>query len=217
MKIKKEHIGTLDKYLDFGMSEYGDEEFRNELRDEGFKFVDFDKSNFKNCNLTKVTFENCNFSFCDFTEIRQWNCTYNRCIFSNSKFNNATMGVDVAYSNCSFDKCRLNGKCFSFGYNAKFRNCSFEGCDIKSTSILSVTFKDCFFSSTLTNVRLSGEVEAKVSTKNGQLQFPATFVNCDLSNSTFIGVEIMDGAILVQTVLPVQNSERFNNDRIYFP
>lgn len=217
MKLKTEHIGTSSKHLDFSKTDYGDDEFRNALNDAKFQFVDFDNSSFKNCNLTKVIFEDCTFSRCDFKEVRQWDCVYKNCRFINTKFNNATMGVEVEYSNCQFEKCKLDGKYFSFGNNTKFNNCSFEYCDIKSTWILSVTFNKCTFSSKLTNIRFSGEMEAKVATESGQLAYPATFLNCNLSTSTFEELEIMDGAILIETVLPNQPKERFNNDRVYYP
>ncbi len=212
-----EHIGTLDNYLDFTNTEYGDGEFRNLLEDIKFKFADFDNSSFKNCNLTNVTFENCNFIHCDFTEVRQWNCSYKNCKFGNTNFYNSTMGTMVEYFDCQFQKSKLYGRSFSFGYNSKYNRCSFEKCIINSTWILSVTFKDCVFSSRLTNIRFSGEKEAKVSTEMRKLEFPATFLNCNLSNSIFEDLEIMDGAILMETLLPNQHFERFNNDRIYYP
>jgi uncharacterized protein YjbI with pentapeptide repeats len=212
-----EHIGTFDKYLDFSETEYGDSEFRNDLKDVKFKFVDFDKSSFQNCNLTNVTFEHCNFNRCDYKEVRQWNCIYENCIFNKTNFFNSTMGTTVEYLNCRFEKSKLHGKYFSFGYNTKFNNCSFDICDIKSTWILSTTFNNCIFSSKLTNIRFSGEKESKASSKNGHLEYPATFINCNLGNSIFEELEIMDGAILINTILPDQHNERFNNDRIYYP
>ena len=215
--VMTDHIGLLDKYLDFSETEYGDGVFRNELKNIKFTFVDFDKSSFQNCNLTNVIFEHCNFSRCDFTEVRQWDCVYKNCKFNNTKFINATMGKNVEYFNCQFEKSKLNGKYFSFGHKSVFNGCSFEKCDIKSTRILSVIFRECSFSSKLTNTRFSGKTEAKVSTEDGHLEFPATFINCNLSNSIFEELEIMDGAILIDTLLPNQYHQRFNNDRIYYP
>jgi hypothetical protein len=127
------------------------------------------------------------------------------------------MGVEVKYLNCQFAKSTLTGKYFSFGQNTEFRKCIFDKCDIKSTWILSIIFDECIFSSKLTNVRFSGEKEAEVSTAQGRSEFPATFINCDFSNSLFQELEIMDGVILTETMLPDQYNERFNNDRIYYP
>lgn len=213
----EEQVGTIDNYLDLSKTEYGSAEFRNNLQNKKFQFVSFDKSSFLNCNLTNITFKNCDFAHCDFTEIRQWNCIYENCSFSNAKFYNSTMGVNVKYFDCQFVKSKLTGKYFSFGQNAEFNKCTFEKCDIKSAWILSIIFKDCFFSSRLINVRFSGQKEADVSSTQSHSEFPGTFINCDFSNSIFEDVEIMDGAVLTDTLLPKQNNERFNNDRTYYP
>lgn len=215
--LTEEHIGTKDNYLDFGNSTFGHKENRNDLKNTIFEFVEFNNSSFQNCNLTKVVFKNCNFNSCDFTDLRQWNCIYDNCKFVNTKFFNASMGVEVKYSNCHFVKSKLDGREFTFGRNSEFVNCTFEKCVIKSTWILSTKFIECIFSSRFTNVRFSGVLEAKVSTSNGRFEFPATFIDSDLSDSTFEELEIMDGVILTQTVLPNQHFERFNNDRIYYP
>lgn len=212
-----EYIGTHDNYLDFSKTEYGNSEYRNSLKNTKFQFINFNKSSFQNCNLINVVFKNCDFTRCDFTEVRQWNCIYENCKFTNAKFYNATMGVEVKYLDCQFTKSKLYGKYFSFGHNTEFNVCFFENCEIKSTWILSIIFKKCIFSSKLTNIRFSGKKEAKTSTTTGYLEFPATFINCDFSRSTFEELEIMDGAILTETILPKQKSERFNNDRIYYP
>ena len=213
----EEHIGTVDNYLNFTETEFGSVEFRNDIKNKRFQFVSFNKSNFHNCNLINVIFKDCDFIRCDFTEIRQWNCIYENCKFSNNKFYNATMGVEVKYLSCQFVKSKFIGKYFSFGHNNEFNKCTFEKCDIKSAWILSILFKECFFSSKLTNVRFSGQKEAEVSSTNGHSEFPSTFINCDFSNSIFEDIEIMDGAILTDTLLPNQHRERFNNDRIYYP
>lgn len=213
----EEHIGTLDNYLDFSEIEYGSSEYRKDIKKTKFHFVTFNKSSFQNCNLRNVVFKDCDFISCDFTEIRQWNCVYENCKFTNTKFYNSIMGEEVKYLNCKFVKSKLTGKHFSFGHNTEFSKCIFDKCDIKSTWILSILFKECVFSSTLTNVRFSGEKEAKVSTTHGHSEFPATFLYCDFSNSIFEEIEIMDGAILTKTVLPNQHNERFNNDRVYYP
>lgn len=210
-------IGTVDNYLDLSGTEYGSAKFRNDIKNKRFQFVSFNKSSFHNCNLTNVIFKDCDFTRCDFTEIRQWNCVYENCRFTDTKFYNSTMGAEVKFLNCQFFKSKLTGKHFSFGHNTEFNKCIFDKCDIKSTWILSIIFKECTFSSKLTNVRFSGEKEAKVSTTHGHSEFPATFINCDFGNSIFEGLEIMDGAILTDTVLPNQYNERFNNDRLYYP
>lgn len=213
----EEHSGTYNNYLDFSNTKYGNSEYRNNLENTKFQFINFNKSSFQNCNLTNVVFKNCDFTRCDFTEVRQWNCVYENCKFTNVKFYNSTMGVEVKYFNCQFAKSKLYGKYFSFGHNTEFNMCTFESCEIKSTWILSIVFKECIFSSKLTDIRFSGEKEAKISTTNGHLEFPVTFVNCDFSRSIFEELEIMDGVILTETILPQQKSERFNNDRIYYP
>lgn len=213
----KEHIGEVDNYLDFSKTEYGDKKYRNDLMNSLFEFVDFNNSNFQNCNLTNVTFKNCDFTYCDFTELRQWNCIYENCKFDNTKFYNSSMGVDIKYSHCKFIKSKLGGKQFTFGHNSEFNKCIFENCEIKSVWILTTKFVECTFSSKFTNVRFSGTLESKVSTTKSNIEFPATFIKCDMSNSTFEGLEIMDGVILKETILPSQHSERLNNDRIYYP
>lgn len=213
----KEHIGAKDNYLHFTKTEYGDKKHRNDLSSSNFEFVDFNNSSFLNCNLTNVLFKYCNFTGCDFTEVRQWNCIYENCSFTNSKFYNATMGVNAKYSDCLFRKSMLNGKGFSFGHNSEYNRCTFEKCDIKSAWILSTRFYECTFSSRLTNVRFSGELEAKVSTSHDRLEFPATFIKCDMSKSVFEELEIMNGAILTDTSLPNQHNERLKDDRIYYP
>ncbi len=213
----KEHIGNVENLLDFTETEYGDNEFRNEIKNIKFEFVDFDNSNFRNCNITNVIFKNCKLSNCDFTEIRQWNSIYENCIFENCKFYNAYLGNNIKYSFCNFIKSKLNGKYFSFGKNTEFEKCTFEMCEIKSTWILTTKFIECDFSSKFINVRFSGTLEAIVSTTKNNLEFPATFIKCNLNKSTFKALEIMDGAILTNTILPNQENERFNNDRIYYP
>ncbi|RXK61442.1 hypothetical protein ESA94_00025 [Lacibacter luteus] len=213
----EEQTGTVYNYLDFSETEYGSADYRNDIKNKKFQFISFNKSSFQNCNLTNVIFKDCHFTRCDFTEIRQWNCVYENCKFFDTKFYNSAMGVQVKYSNCQFVKSKLTGKYFTFGQNTEFNKCTFEKCDIKSTWILSIIFKECAFSSRLTNVRFSGEKEAKVSSTSGHSEFPATFINCDFSNSIFEDLEIMDGAILTDSLLPNQHSKRFNNDRIYFP
>lgn len=213
----EEHIGTKDNYLNLSKSEYGETEYRNNLTNSNFEFVDFNNSSFQNCNLANVIFKSCDFTRCDFTEIRQWDCIYENCTFDNAKFYNASIGVNVKYSNCIFRKSKLNGKHFSFGHNTDFNRCIFENCDIKSTWIISTKFCECIISSKLTNVRFSGELEARISTSQGNSEFPATFIKCNLSQSIFEDLEIMDGAILVETSLPDQYNERFNNDRTCYP
>ena len=217
LKNMKKEIGAADNYLEFSETEYGSSEFRINIKNKRFQFVAFNKSSFLNCNLTDLIFQDCEFTRCDFTEIRQWNCAYENCKFTDTKFYNSTMGVEVKYLNCQFIKSKLTGKYFSFGHNTEFNRCIFEKCDIKSTWILSIIFRECTFSSKLTNVRFSGEKEAAVLNTDENREFPATFINCDFSNSTFKNLEIMDGAILIDTLLPNQHSERFNNDRIYYP
>jgi uncharacterized protein YjbI with pentapeptide repeats len=211
------HIGTKENYLDFGKSEYGKTGHRNNLTNNSFEFVNFNNSSFINCNLTDVIFKHCDFTRCDFTEIRQWNCVYENCTFDNARFYNASIGVNSKYSDCVFRKSKLYGKGFSFGHRSEFNRCLFENCDIKSTYIISTRFYECIISSKLTNLRFSGELEARVSTVNGNTQFPATFIKCNMDKSVFKNLEIMDGAILIETTLPDLYNERFNNDRTYYP
>jgi len=213
----EDQTGAVDDYLEFSETEFGSVDYRNNIKNKKFQFVTFNKSSFQNCNLTNVIFKDCDFTLCDFTEIRQWNCIYENCKFTNSKFYNSTLGVEVKYINCQFIKSKLTGKYFTFGHNTEFKKCIFEKCDIKSTWIQSIVFDECIFSSKLINVRFTGEKEAKIATTDNYSEFPATFINCDFSNSIFEQLEIMDGAILNETVLPKQYNERFNNDRIYYP
>lgn len=210
-------IGTKDNYIDFSKIEYGNAEYRDDLKNTKFEYVDFNSSSFQSCNLTNVIFKHCDFTRCDFTDVRQWNCIYENCKFDNTKFFNATMGVDVNYSDCRFIKSKLNGKYFDFGHNSEFKRCDFVKCDIRSAWILSVKFYECTFSSKLANVRFSGKLEAQISISQGIFKFPATFIKCDMSKSIFEELEIMDGTILIETILPDQYNERFDINNIYYP
>lgn len=209
--------GKGDKYLNISEAEYGSGDYRKDLKKERFQFIAFNNSSFRNCNLMSLVFKNCDFTRCDFTETRQWDCLYEDCIFLGSKFYNSSMGVEGKYSNCRFVNIKFTGKGFTFGNHTEFKKCIFENCDILSTWILSTIFVECTFASKFINVRFSGEKEANVSSRPGHSEFPATFVNCDFSNSIFENIEIMDGAILTDTLLPNQHSERFNSDRIIYP
>jgi len=124
------------------------------------------------------------------------------------------MGVETKYDGITFDSCKLTGKYFSFGFQSHFKRSHFTNCEIGSAWINTIRFEKCTFSSKFKNVRLSGTLEASIDPDG--MEFPATFLECDLSKSVFEGVEIMDGVILDNTALPDQKSRRFNNDRLCY-
>lgn len=66
-------------------------------------------------------------------------------------------------------------------------------------------------------MRFSGMKEAEILSHTEKGNYPATLIRCDFKNSSFKQVELMDGIILDQTILPGQEFERFNDDRIYYP
>lgn len=184
----------------------GDGKFPQELRDLKVSWADFSFANFLNCGFTKMKFENCKFERTTFKELCSWDSEFAHCEFDGADFTNSTLGVRSLFTDCVFRNCKLKGKYFSFGNQSRFRNCKFIDCHIQSAWILSVTFDRCIFSSKFVNMRFSGALEASVSHDDGE--YPATLIDCDLSRSVFKSVEIMDGAIFKNTLLPDQTSQR---------
>ena len=215
--IKSNQQGSELKPIDLRGIPFGSQKKRNILENFNFSYVDFSFADFTECNFTNLTFSNCKFSNVNFSDLRQWNCKYDNCIFEKSNFNNATLGVNSNFSNCTFIQTTLKGKYFNFGQNNLFQQCNFIDCDINSTWILSVTFKECIFASKFSDIRFSGTKETALSNKTEGKNYPATFIDCNFEKSTFKDLEIMDGSIIEKTILPNQKSERFNNDRIYYP
>ena len=211
--VLKNGTGFDNDGLDYRGFPFADFYAKKNLKD--FKLVDanFLYANFENCMFTKGVFRNCVFETTNFKEIGLWDCTFIECKFIKTDFQNASMGVNTVYQDCIFDSCKLKGKYFNFGTQSKFLNCDFLKCDIRSAWILSVIFDNNKFESKFSNIRFSGLKEAKV---RGKKEFPATFKNCNMKNSIFKSVEIMDGAKLENTVLPTQKSSRFNDDRTYY-
>lgn len=191
----------------------GDGRFRQELRDLNVSWADFSFASFLECGFTKVKFENCKFERTTFKELRSWDSEFVDCEFDGADFTNSTLGVRSRFTSCVFRNCKLKGKYFNFGTQARFRDCSFVDCHIQSAWILSVTFERCNFASKLVNMRFSGALEASVS--HDDHEYPATLIDCDLSKSVFKSVEIMDGAIFENTLLPDQTSRR-GFERTYY-
>lgn len=198
---------------DFRGIPYGNLTSRKNLDDFQISDSDFTYSSFENCNFTNAKFLNCNFENANFIDTRFWDCEFIGCKFHKTDFRNATLGVNSIFDDCKFTSSKLKGKYFNFGYYSKFLNSKFSSCEIQSAWILSASFRNCHFDSKFTNVRFSGKKEAEVSSRK---EFPATFIDCNMEHSTFIRLEIMDGAILENTKLPNQKNSRFNNDRIYY-
>ncbi len=214
--IKTNSHGLENNLIDLKGFPYGSKTIRKDLKNINVSWIDFSYSDFEECNFTNNTFANCIFNYVTFVELRQWNCRYINCTFLNTDFRNATLGVDTSFDGCIFQNCKLQGKYFDFGTKNKFTNCDFLKCNIQSALILSVTFENCTFSSRFSNVRFSGSLEANIRTQHDKNEYPATLLNCIMTDSKFKGVELMDGVILKNTLLPDQKSERFNNDRIYY-
>ena len=212
--VRARSSGTPNSRTDLRGLPFTTENFRNNIRSIDIDWADFSYANFHKCNFFDANFSNCVFVGSIFTEIRQWNCRYSDCNFEKADFTNATLGVGTLFEKCTFVGCKLKGKYFDFGSQNVFRECRFLDCKIQSAWIISVRFERCIFRSKFLNVRFSGSVEASVRASEGE--YPATLINCDLSKSEFKGVEIMDGAVMSGSVLPDQESERFNNDRIFY-
>lgn len=206
--------GTQGNLADLRGLPYGSEEVRKDLREVDLSWVDLSYASFEECNFFRVRFSDCLFRNVNFTELRQWNCEYVNCIFEKANFSNATLGVNTLFEGCIFKSCKLKGKYFNFGTQNLFKNSEFIECIIQSAWIGSVRFEGCAFSSRFTNIRFSGSKEASVD--SDPHAHPATLIDCDLGKSFFRGVEIMDGAIFKNSILPHQPSERFNNDRICY-
>lgn len=201
--------GNQQELADLRGLPVGDGRFRQELRDLSIAWADFSLASFLECGFTKVKFENCKFERTTFKELRSWDSEFINCDFDGADFTNSTLGVRSLFSGCVFRNCKLKGKYFSFGYQSRFRDCQFIDCHIQSAWILSVTFDRCNFSSKFVNMRFSGAREAATETSIVHHNaYPATLIDCDLSKSTFKSVEIMDGAIFKNTLLPDQPSER---------
>ena len=215
--IKSNLHGSEFEKKDLKGLPFGNKEIRTNLENLNFIFVDFSYADFTNCNFSNLTFTNCILSNVNFTELRQWNCIYNKCIIEKSDFTNSTFGVNSKFMNCTFQQAKLKGKYFDFGQNNYFEYCNFIKCEISSTWILSVVFSQCNFESIFKNVRFSGTKEAEISSNSKEKNYPVTFRNCNLEKSIFKDLEIMDGVILEETILPDQNFERFNDDRIFYP
>ncbi|HLO55317.1 MAG TPA: pentapeptide repeat-containing protein [Saprospiraceae bacterium] len=214
--IKTNSSGFSDDLVDLKGLPFGSKKLRTNLQNIKMSWIDFSYSNFEECNFTNNTFANCIFNYVTFVELRQWNCKYINCTFIYADFRNATLGLDTSFDGCIFKKCKLQGKYFDFGTQNKFINCDFINCNIQSAWILSITFENCIFSSKFLNVRFSGSKEADLRNQHVKNTYPATLLNCKMIDSIFKGVEIMDGAIIKNTLFPDQKSERFNNDRIYY-
>ena len=198
--------GKQQELADLRGLSVGDGRFRQELRDLRIAWADFSFASFLECGFIKVKFENCKFKGTIFKELRSWDSEFVDCVFDGADFTNSTLGVRSRFSRCLFRNCKLKGKYFSFGHQARFRDCEFIDCRIQSAWILSVTFEQCNFASKFVNMRFSGALEASVSHDDDE--YPATLIDCDLSRSIFKNVEIMDGAIFRNSLLPDQPSAR---------
>ncbi|WP_286827798.1 pentapeptide repeat-containing protein [Maribacter sp. UBA4516] len=211
--VLKKGTGFDNDGLDYRGFPFADSHAKKNIKGIKLEDVNFLYANFENCMFTKGVFKNCVFETANFKEIGLWDCTFIECKFIKTDFQNAMMGVNTVYQDCVFDTCKLKGKYFNFGSQAKFLDCTFSKCDIRSAWILSVIFENSKFESKFANIRFSGIKEANL---RGKKEFPATFKNCDMKNSMFKSLEIMDGAKLENTVLPNQESIRFNDDRTYY-
>ncbi|MBL8182404.1 MAG: pentapeptide repeat-containing protein [Blastocatellia bacterium] len=213
-KLSSRNCGSPEALSDLRGIPYGNRDVRTSIRSLQLSYVDLSYATFQNCNFFDMKFIGCHFAKVDFTNLRQWNCKYLDCTFEKSDFRNATMGVATTFEGSTFASCKLKGKHFSFGSQNLFKETHFSKCEIGSAWIDSVRFEKCILSSKFKNVRFSGSFEASLDPD--KKEFPATFLECDLSKSVFEDVEIMDGAVIYDTALPDQKSERFNNDRLCY-
>ena len=198
---------------DFRGVPLGDSNIRNNIDEQSFRNCDFSFASFENCNLTNVKFDNCIFNRASLKYIRLWDCSFVNCTFKQTDFKSAALGYKCTYEHCTFVNSKLNGKDFDFGNQTKYLNCKFLDCQIGSTWILSVKFRDCTFNSQFKNVRFSGSLEVKLRKKK---EFPASFINCNLENSRFINLEIMEGVIFENSSLPKQDFTRTSIGSKYY-
>ena len=201
----KNLIGFQNTKGDFRGIPLGNSEIRNNIDGQSFRNCDFSFASFENCNLTRVKFTNCIFNRAILKYIRLWKCSFVNCTFKQSDFKSSALGYKCKYERCTFVNSKLNGRYFDFGSHTKYLNCKFLDCQIGSACILSVKFRDCTFNSQFKNVRFSGSLKVKLRKKT---EFPASFINCNLENSKFINLEIMDGVILKNSKLPQQDFTR---------
>jgi uncharacterized protein YjbI with pentapeptide repeats len=195
---------------------FGRDDSRIDLKHHKFTNADFSFSYFRNCNIFNMEFVDCTFMDCDFSEIRLWNTVFKKCIFIKSNFQNATLGMECKYIDCTFEHSKLKGKYFSFGKHTLFDFCVFNNCHIQSAEPLSIEFRSCEFTSKLISVRFKGkifsDIEKQFSDKNA---FPTKIHDCNFENCSFDRVEIFEDIDCRNTKFPDVSFRQLENSKYY--
>lgn len=90
------------------------------------------------------------------------------------------------FDNCSFIDCAFNEKAFI--------NCSFYDCKFKNCNMSLIKVKGCSFCGTIIfeDSKLTGIDWTEVSWSRIEIPFPIQFLNCNISYSTFIGLNLRE-------------------------
>ncbi|MCP4147148.1 MAG: pentapeptide repeat-containing protein [bacterium] len=121
-------------------------------------------------------------SFDDDTQIDYVNQNFEGLEFSNSEV------VEKEFEDCTFVKCDFNETSFK---ECKFYDCTFTNCNL---SLLKV--KECSFSNTLfEDSKVVGVDWTEVSWPRVKLSCPIKFSGCNISYSSFIGLNIKEISI----------------------
>lgn len=114
---------------------------------------------------------------------------FEREIYAEQIFNTLILSKEqiknVTFQQCQFKQCKFNDVIFS---KMTFIDCDFEACDLSLTKLVGCKFSEVSFK----NCNLAGINWTELNWPIVKLASPLYFYNCNLSHSSFFGLELAD-------------------------